>query len=200
MRAREDRTRLWSAPDFAVECDIRQILAPGRKRQISWSSRSRRATIFAPLEQRGCPPQKGPRREALPLLRHLNLLYKRNRILATGLLEFAMFGWLTRNTRKTVSAQELKALMDRGRALVVDVREPHEFAQGHIPGAINRPLSSLDPGTIPQEEGKVTILHCKGGVRSAKAIDRCAAENSPIDTHLGGGFGEWRSAGLPIER
>lgn len=111
-----------------------------------------------------------------------------------------MFGLFTRNARKTVSAQELKALMDSGRALVVDVREPHEFTQGHIPGAINKPLSNLDPRSISQEDGKVTILHCMGGVRSAKAIDRCVAENCAIDTHLGGGLGEWRSAGLPVER
>ena len=99
-----------------------------------------------------------------------------------------------------ISAKELDSLLCAGEALVVDVREPDEFAAGHIPGAINMPLSAFQASKLPQPAGKRLILNCLGGKRSAMALDKCATAEAVVDTHLAGGFGAWQAAGLPVER
>lgn len=111
-----------------------------------------------------------------------------------------MFGFSRKPAHRDVSPVELQALLREGTAIVVDVREPNEFAAGHIPGAQNVPLSRFDPAALPDAGGKTLILSCAGGKRSAMALDRCAASKSSVDTHLAGGFGAWTSAGLPVEK
>jgi len=111
-----------------------------------------------------------------------------------------MFGFGKSATHREIGPAELKALLDQGEALVVDVREPEEFAAEHIAGAVNLPLSSFDPARLPAADGKTVILQCAGGKRSGMALDRCAEAQAAIDTHLAGGLGAWKSAGLPVER
>lgn len=104
-----------------------------------------------------------------------------------------------RPRHKEITARDLAAKIDAGEALVIDVREVGEFAQGHIPGAINMPLSTFQASQLPHPQGKQLILNCLGGKRSAMALDKCGMAEVEIDTHLAGGFGAWRAAGLPIE-
>lgn len=99
-----------------------------------------------------------------------------------------------------LTAQELAAMLRDDAAVVVDVREVDEFAAGHIPGAINMPLSTFEPSKLPVTGDKTLILNCLGGKRSAMALDKCGVAQAAVDTHLAGGFGAWQSAGLPIER
>jgi rhodanese-related sulfurtransferase len=99
-----------------------------------------------------------------------------------------------------VTAQELDAMLRAGDTLVIDVREVDEFAAGHIPGAINMPLSSFQPSRLPDAGAKKLVLTCLGGKRSAMALDKCCVAQAAVDTHLAGGFGAWQSAGLPVER
>ena len=101
--------------------------------------------------------------------------------------------------QREVTVTELAALLRTGGALVVDVRESEEFSAGHIPGAINMPLSQFRPSQLPDPGDKLLVLNCAGGRRSAMALDKCAAAQSAIDTHLAGGFGAWRAAGLEVE-
>lgn len=108
-----------------------------------------------------------------------------------------IFG-LGKPRHKEISPTELADLLRHGAAIVVDVREADEFAAGHIPGALNLPLSSFDTARLPDPEGKVLVLNCLGGKRSGMALDRCA--RTQADTHLAGGFGAWTQAGLPVER
>ena len=109
-----------------------------------------------------------------------------------------MFGLHKRKPVIEVLPAQLHDMVVNGTALVVDVREPGEFAGGHIPGAVNLPLSKFDPADLPSAGGKKIILNCAGGVRSAKALRICG--EVPIDTHLAGGMGAWNKAGLPVER
>lgn len=109
-----------------------------------------------------------------------------------------VFGF-ARTEHPEVTAQELEAMLRRGEALVVDVREADEFASGHIPGAINLPLSAFHPSRLPQAGDKKLVLTCLGGKRSAMALGKCRMAEDAADTHLAGGFGAWQAARLPIE-
>ena len=82
---------------------------------------------------------------------------------------------------------------------IIDVRTPDEFSAGHIPGAINRPLSTFRASELPASAGKVLVLNCAAGRRSAMALDKCEAARVEVDTHLAGGFGAWLAAGLQAE-
>jgi rhodanese-related sulfurtransferase len=115
-------------------------------------------------------------------------------------METGMFGFGKKTQHQEISASQLQALIAAGDALVVDVREVDEFAQGHIPGAINMPLSSFQASELPVSGGKQLILNCLGGKRSAQALDKCAVAQASVNTHLAGGFGAWAQAGLPVER
>jgi len=110
-----------------------------------------------------------------------------------------MFGF-GKPKHKEITAAQLAELLDKGEALVVDVREVNEFADGHIPGAVNMPLSTFQASRLPKPEGKTVILNCLGGKRSGMALDKCSVAQEAVDTHLAGGFGAWASAGLPVER
>lgn len=99
-----------------------------------------------------------------------------------------------------LTAQELDAMLRADAAVVVDVREVDEFAAGHIPGAINMPLSTFQASRLPDASGRKLVLNCLGGKRSGMALDKCAVAEAAADTHLAGGFGAWQSAGLPVEQ
>jgi rhodanese-related sulfurtransferase len=84
-----------------------------------------------------------------------------------------------------------------GSITLVDVREPPEFAAGHIPGAVSLPLSTFDPSAIP--DGKRVVFSCATGIRSARAVEFAQALGRDIREHYRGGFKDWVSAGEPIE-
>lgn len=111
-----------------------------------------------------------------------------------------MFGFGKLKAHREVGPADLEAMLAQGQAMLVDVREPGEFAAEHIAGAVNLPLSSFDPARLPQADGKTIILQCAGGKRSGMALERCAKAQAEIDTHLAGGLSAWKSAGLPVER
>ena len=63
--------------------------------------------------------------------------------------------------------RELEACRKAEGALLVDVREPGEYAAGHIPGAVNAPLSTLEEADLPMD--RPLFLYCLRGSRSARA-------------------------------
>ena len=94
-----------------------------------------------------------------------------------------------------------------GEALVVDVREPAEFAQGHLPGAVNLPRGVLEfqIRAHPAIAGRTTgssalplLLYCLTGGRSALAADSLGQLGSEDVRSLAGGLQAWRNAGLPV--
>lgn len=70
-----------------------------------------------------------------------------------------------------VTPDVAKKMMEEGVKLI-DVREPNEFAEGHVQGAVNVPLSTFKPGmtleAVPNKDDKV-LVQCKSGVRAEKA-------------------------------
>jgi rhodanese-related sulfurtransferase len=90
----------------------------------------------------------------------------------------------------------LEEAVGSGEWTVVDVREPHEFAVGHIPNALNMPMSSFDPQELPR--GKPVVLLCQAGGRSKNALNRARAAGRDDVRHYAGGMNGWRSQGGPV--
>jgi rhodanese-related sulfurtransferase len=78
---------------------------------------------------------------------------------------------------------------------VVDVREPHEFAAGHIPDAVNLPLSRFDPNELPSAKDKPVVILCQAGGRSRKALGAAEVAGRGDLKHYPGGMNGWRMNG-----
>lgn len=85
-----------------------------------------------------------------------------------------------------------------GTHAIVDVREPHEYAAGHVPGAVNLPLSRFDPAKLPK--GRPVILTCQAGGRSARACGAARQAGREDVINHRGGFGGWAGSGGKVER
>jgi adenylyltransferase/sulfurtransferase len=71
-----------------------------------------------------------------------------------------------------ITATELKQRIDSGDDLqIIDVREPNEYETARIPGTTLIPLGEVVGRRGEIDESRETVVHCKGGVRSAKAIE-----------------------------
>ena len=89
-------------------------------------------------------------------------------------------------------------LINDNHAIVLDVREPAEFAAGHLPNARNIPLAELAArvGDLPQ--GKPVLVCCASGARSSKAASVLRKAGRAQVFNLSGGLQAWRQAGLPV--
>ena len=101
-----------------------------------------------------------------------------------------------------VSTTQATHLINREDALVVDVREPNEFAAGHVLGAKNLPLARLEASgaDLARKKERPLIVYCDGGERSAKALASLKKHGFTRVANLSGGLGAWQQAGLPVEK
>jgi rhodanese-related sulfurtransferase len=98
-----------------------------------------------------------------------------------------------------MSLDEVKKGLAEEAIHLVDVREPHEYAAGHIPGAVNMPLSAFDPQSLPTD--KPVVLSCQSGRRTLVGLEKAqAAGRDDIHTHFQGSMNAWLQAGEPVER
>jgi rhodanese-related sulfurtransferase len=95
--------------------------------------------------------------------------------------------------------EEVKELLEAGRILLVDVREPMEYAVERIPGAVLYPLSTFEPAHLPADGDRMVVFHCAAGGRSLTAARQRMALGQP-GAHMAGGISQWRSDGLPVVR
>lgn len=96
-----------------------------------------------------------------------------------------------------LSPAVVKARLEQGGSVLIDVREPFEHSAERIEGAVHMPLGSLEPDAIRNlYPGKRIIFHCAGGKRSAKACQRFAGGQAETTEHLAGGIEAWKQAGL----
>lgn len=93
-------------------------------------------------------------------------------------------------------------LMNREKAVLVDVCEPAEYAAGHIIGAKNIPLGQLEQKLASSVKNKALplILVCLSGARSSRALGIAKKLGYENAQSLAGGMSAWRSANLPIEK
>jgi rhodanese-related sulfurtransferase len=108
-----------------------------------------------------------------------------------------LFSKRATNGDTEISHDDLTDALNRGACFVVDVREPQEFASGHVPGAVNQPLSGFDPQKLPK--GKPVVLICQAGGRSAKALGKARSAGRKDVCHYAGGTAGWRRAGGAVE-
>jgi uncharacterized NAD(P)/FAD-binding protein YdhS/rhodanese-related sulfurtransferase len=89
-----------------------------------------------------------------------------------------------------------------GKPLLIDVREPDEFAKGALPGAVHIPRGVLEgriEEAVPALDADV-VLYCAGGNRSALAADNLQKMGYTKIRSLAGGFAAWTKAGRPVTR
>jgi len=97
-----------------------------------------------------------------------------------------------------LSPREVAELLNARQILLVDVREPDEYAAQRIAGAVLFPLSTLDALALPPDGPRRVVFQCGSGKRSATAAQARLAAGAPRAAHMTGGIGAWKSAGLPI--
>lgn len=93
-------------------------------------------------------------------------------------------------------------LINREKAVVIDVCEPAEFAAGHVGGAKNVPLGELEaklPGMV-KNKALPLILVCASGMRSSRAVAIAKKLGYEQAQSLSGGLKDWKAANLPIEK
>ncbi len=92
-------------------------------------------------------------------------------------------------------------LINRERAVLIDVSEPEEFAQGHAAGARNVPLNSLQGAKeLPSNKPLPLVLVCPTGARAARAAGELSKLGHERAIALAGGLKAWRDANLPMEK
>ena len=101
---------------------------------------------------------------------------------------------------RSVTAQELVNLVNHDGAVVVDVRDKHEFSQGHIVDAVNVPHVAISSrlGELEKYKQKPVVLACKMGQHAGAAgtvLRKAGFENV---SRLKGGIAEWRNQNLPV--
>jgi rhodanese-related sulfurtransferase len=104
---------------------------------------------------------------------------------------------------KTVSAADVKAAIDKKeKAVILDVRDPGEYAAGHLPGAINISRGTLEFnvfGKISDQNAKIYV-YCKTAGRSTlatKTLNDLGYKNAVL---MDAQFEDWIKAGYPVER
>ena len=101
-----------------------------------------------------------------------------------------------------LAPNEAVQLINREKAVVIDVCEPAEFAAGHVVGARNIPLGELESKLVGAVKNKKLplILICQSGARSARAVATVKGLGFEQAHSLGGGLAAWRTANLPVEK
>jgi rhodanese-related sulfurtransferase len=98
-----------------------------------------------------------------------------------------------------VDAERAKGLFDTHAIRWIDVREPGEWEQGHVPGATLVPLNRLLASPRQHLAGDDVVFYCAQGVRSAVACEVAAAVGLTRIYNLEGGINSWTAQGYPIE-
>lgn len=84
--------------------------------------------------------------------------------------------------------------------VVLDVRTPQEFAEGHVPGAVNVPHDQIASRLAEVPKDKDVVLYCRSGRRAGMAADVLAANGYTRLSHLEGDMLAWQEKGRPVEK
>ncbi|HET7112323.1 MAG TPA: rhodanese-like domain-containing protein [Pyrinomonadaceae bacterium] len=122
-----------------------------------------------------------------------------------GYLSGGIHGWreagLPVDAIEQVSVDQLREQITNRELQIVDVRRPAEYSNGHVPRALNAPLSALDRtiDQLPLQKDKPTAVICAGGYRSSAAASLLQQQGFTNLINVAGGTGAWINAGYPVE-
>lgn len=100
----------------------------------------------------------------------------------------------------SIDVAELEALLAAGSIRVLDVREDHEFRQGHLPGAIHIPAKRLPDRVRKLKRDKPYAVICASGSRSRGATSYLLEQGVEGAVSVRGGTGAWARGGRPLAR
>ena len=106
-----------------------------------------------------------------------------------------------RDELEPITRAELTKRLRQGAVTVLDVRPPDEFAEGHLPQAINIPLKDLARRLKQVPKDREVVAYCRGPycILSFEAVSLLRARGYAV-RRLEDGFPEWRASGLPVQR
>lgn len=125
-------------------------------------------------------------------------------LIAIALVSGSLLFWpILRGASATgLTPEATVQLINRSKAVVIDVCEADEFATGHVVGAKNVPFGEIEKKltTVVKNKGLPLILVCQSGARSGRAVALAKTLGYEQAQSLAGGLAAWRTANLPIER
>jgi rhodanese-related sulfurtransferase len=121
-----------------------------------------------------------------------------------GYLAGGMDAWrragLEVNAIQQISVNDLSELLNTQKNLqVIDVRQPGEYSDGHVPSAVNAPLARVDERAPEFDPNRRTAVICAGGFRSSAATSILERLGFKKLLNVLGGTGAWIKAGYPVE-
>ena len=100
---------------------------------------------------------------------------------------------------KYIGAKALRNWLEKGEAILLDVRDPKEYEAEHIPCSVSSPGGKIHADILPHLPEKKVVLYCRSGVRSDHACTRLQLENADMDIYqLQGGMDSWKKAGYAV--
>jgi rhodanese-related sulfurtransferase len=125
-------------------------------------------------------------------------------LFATALISGGLLLWPTLSGGMggaRVSAADAVRLINREKAVLIDISEPAEYAAGHAVGARSVPLSALETSRdLPKNKSLPLVVVCPNGSRAPRAVALLKKLGFENTTALAGGLAAWRAANLPTEK
>ena len=99
-----------------------------------------------------------------------------------------------------LTVQQVASIRENPNVALIDVREPSEYAAGHIPGVKLIPLGSLPSRMNEIPKDKFVVMTCRSGNRSGQATQFLRDQGFDNVHNMTGGINAWQQAGLPVEK
>lgn len=94
-----------------------------------------------------------------------------------------------------VDYDAVRSGLEKGEIVLVDIRETDEFTAGHVPGAINVPLSTMTPAALPKPDGKKVVIMCRSGNRTARLAAQLPGIGRGDVAEYSGSWLDWTARG-----
>ncbi|MEQ8652067.1 MAG: rhodanese-like domain-containing protein [Kiloniellales bacterium] len=105
---------------------------------------------------------------------------------------------MTQVKLEEVDSRTLKKWLDADKAVLIDIREPEEYAREHIPGSRTVPLTRLEAADFSKDHDKIAVFHCGSGNRTRQAAPQILSSGFREVYHLEGGLQSWKKAGFAV--